>query len=222
MAKRPNYAAVVLILLVSIAITCWAHTRETIASAGSSLASLPKQIGDWSGDGRPLHFDKISLEGWNIKAKDSLKRVYVDSYGTPIELMVIYKGHDRRSWHVSEMCFSGSGYNVKQSTIKIPYGGRNIDAVKLFVEEPNTGSQSISVYFFAQGANSEHNFTLQQLKMALNRLHPSRDGWAYIRATSPVRISEKDTEDKIRQFFAVSSEKIIRSLTAPANHPSVK
>lgn len=221
MAKRPNYSAVVLILLASIAITGWAQTRESIAPAGSDLASLPKQIGSWSSDSSSVQLDKQSLEGWNIKTKDSLKRVYVDKYGTPLELMVIYKGNDRRSWHVSEMCFSGSGYNVKQSTTIIPYAGRNIDAVKLFVEEPNSGSQSVSVYFFAQGTHTEYNFTIQQLKMALNRLHPSRDGWAYIRVTSPVLISEKDTESKIREFFAAASEEIVRALSA-SNHPSVE
>ncbi|MGI6296553.1 MAG: exosortase C-terminal domain/associated protein EpsI [Armatimonadota bacterium] len=217
MAKRPNYAAVVLILFISIAITCWAHTRESIAPAGSDLASLPAQIGSWTSSGKPLQFDKQSLEGWNIAAKDSLKRVYVDKYGTPLELMVIYKGNDRRSWHVSEMCFSGSGFNVKQSTAKIPYAGRKIDAVKLFVEEPNSGAQSVAIYFFARGAHTEHNFTVQQLKMALSRLHPSQYGWAYVRATSPVLISEKDTEDKIRKFFAAASKEIVRSLTTSSN-----
>lgn len=222
MAKRPNYAAVVLILLASIAITCWAHTRGAISQADSNLASLPKHLGSWTSDDRPIEFDKQSLEGWNVKTEDSLKRVYIDDYGTPAELMVIYKGHDRRSWHVSEMCFSGSGFNVKQSTIKIPYAGRDISAVKLFVEEPNTGLQSVSVYLFAQGAHTEYNFTVQQLKMVLNRLHPSREGWAYIRVTSPVLISEKDTEDKIRRFFAAASEDIVRSFTAPEKRLSVE
>ncbi len=213
--RRPNYVAVALMLLLTIVITYWAQTRPPIVLVRSNLASLPASIGTWRTEDSSVGLDKDSLEAWGVSRDEAIKRVYIDEDGTPLELLVIYKGQNRRGWHVSEMCFGGSGYNVKQETTRISYAGADHSAVKLVVQDPNNGLTSLSVYFFAEGPDTESNFAVQQLKMAANRLRPSEYGWAYVRATSPVIVSEQVTEDKIRSFFATVSDSLFAALTTP-------
>lgn len=220
--RRPNYIAVILIIVAAIVISYWVQTRPPITLPGINIESLPTEMGQWVSDGPSRAFDKQSLEGWNITAKDALKRVYLDQEGSPVELMIIYKALDRREWHLSEMCFGGSGYNVKQDITTVTYDGSQSSAVKLLVEDPNTGFKTVSIYLFAQGPNTESSFAKQQLKMALCRIRPSKYGWAYIRVTSPELISEEHTEQKIRDFFAAASTPIRKALTTSGSRVTSK
>ena len=214
MAKRsPNYILVVLMLLVSTGITYWARTRPTIIPTGADLASLPTHIGEWSRDGNDWTPGKDVLGGWIVDAKDFLTRTYTNRDGSSISLMVVYKGGDRRGWHVSEACFMGAGYNVEQSITNVQYAGRNASAVKLIAANPTEGTKDISVYLFARGRQTESNFAKQQMAMALMRLKPSKYGWAFVRVTSSVTTSEEDAMRNVREFFQAASGPLVKALT---------
>lgn len=218
MAKRtPNYILVVLMLMGSIAVTYWAHARPYIAPLGADLRSLPVRIGDWSRSGDDWTPDEETLNGWIVEPKDFLSRTYVTDDGASVNLMVVYKGFDRRGWHLSEMCFSGSGYNVAQTRTRVFYGGRDVSAVKLVAENPNDNSEEIAVYLLARGRETESNFARQQVSMALTRLRPSRYGWAFIRVTTPVTGSRTEALRQIRRFFKDASSPLERALTTPPN-----
>lgn len=213
MAKRsPNYVLVLLMLVVATGITYWARTRPLIVLAGADPASLPSHIGQWAREGKDWKPDKEVLDGWLIRPDNFLSRDYIGLDGTRATLMVVYKGADRRGWHLSEMCFSGSGFNVTQSVTIVPYAGHDASAVKL-VAEDSSGTKQISVYLFAQGQRTESNFAKQQMAMALSRLRPSKDGWAFVRVTSQVVTSEEDTMKHIREFFGVVSIPLVKALT---------
>jgi len=214
MAKRtPNYALILVLFALSTCITYWARTRPVIAAANARLDSIPTAVGEWAREGKDYTPGKDVLDGWLVTPDNFLSRTYVDEYGTQMVLMVVYKGRDRRGWHLSEMCFSGSGYNVEQSTTTVPYAGRDIDAVKLVAEDQNFGDQQVAVYWLAQGRETESSFWKQQAQMALSRLRPSTVGWAFIRVTSPVMISEEETMDRIRDFVRVISGPLLGALT---------
>ncbi|MHB9036656.1 MAG: exosortase C-terminal domain/associated protein EpsI [Armatimonadota bacterium] len=215
MVKRPpNYCLVLIILVISTAITYWAHSRPPVSLAKANLDSLPVSIGKWHTDGPDGDPGKDVLSGWLVSRENFLMRDYVDDNGDRVSLMLVFKGHDRRSWHLSEMCFSGSGYNVTQTRTTIPYAGENASAVKLFAEDANTGSKVISVYWLAQGKHAEANFAKQQLTMALARLHPSNEGWAFIRVTSDVLESEEETMKQIRSFIRSASDPLLHALAS--------
>jgi hypothetical protein len=216
MAKRsPNYIAVLLMLVVATGVTYWARTRPPIVPIGADLALLPVHIGEWSREGNDLDPGKDVLGGWIVDAKDFLTRTYVAPDGSSMSLMVVYKGADRRGWHLSEMCFSGSGYNVTQSVTTVPYAGHNASAVKLVAVNPTEGTKDISIYLFAQDRRTESNFAKQQMSMALSRLRPSKYGWAFVRVTSSVTTSEEDTMRGIREFFRAASGPLVKALTTP-------
>lgn len=216
MAKRaPNYCLVLCMFLVALGITYWARTRPALALNKVDVHAFPKTIGKWNASGSDEKLPKEVLGGWGVSAKDFLARNYTDDQGEHINLMVVYKGRDRRNWHLSEMCFSGSGYNVAQSRTDIPYGSAS-SAVKLVAEDPNSGTKEIALYWFAQGAHGESNFLKQQLDMALTRVRPSKQGWAFVRVVSPVTISEEDTIRMLKDFIKNASDPLVTSFSRGA------
>ncbi|MGC8862915.1 MAG: exosortase C-terminal domain/associated protein EpsI [Armatimonadota bacterium] len=214
--RTPDYKAVILMFLAATVVTYWARTRPPIAPTRANLSSLPARLGEWTSAGRNSPPDKQVLEGWFVGPEDFLSRTYIGPEGDAIGLMVVYKGLDRRGWHLSEMCFSGSGYNIRQSTTRLPYAGRTISAVKLDAVDPLTDAREIVVYFFAQGEHAESSFLKQQISMALSRLRTPRHGWAFVRLTSPVTYSEAQTMKQIRRFLSVASVPLVRALTGAA------
>ncbi|MEN6355768.1 MAG: exosortase C-terminal domain/associated protein EpsI [Armatimonadota bacterium] len=213
MAKRtPNYCLVLILLVISTGITYWARSKPPVLPVSADLASVPRHIGVWRADGPDVEPTKDALEGWLVVKKDFLIRDYVDDYGNQINLLMVYKGQDRRGWHMSEMCFSGSGYNVTQTRILVPYAGHKSPAVKLVAVDTNTRSKVISVYWMAQGRHAESSFAKQQFSMALARMHPSKEGWSFIRVTSGVYGSEEETMTYIRNFIRSASDPMIRAM----------
>lgn len=211
--RAPNYALVLILLIISTAVTLWANSRPPIIISNADLSLVPLQIGDWKKTGNDVPPDKDVLNGWIIKPKNILERDYVNSQGKRVSLMLVYKGLDRRGWHLSEACFSGSGYNVTQSTTRIPFGGVEANAVKLVADEMQANTKLISIYWFARGNQAESNFARQQATMAFSRLNPPKNGWAFIRVTSVVDSSEEDTLSTIRDFIKSSSASLITSIT---------
>ncbi len=215
MAQRtPNYTLVFVLLLASVAITLWAHTRPPVVISTADLGSLPAQIGNWQKSAPDGVLGKDVLDGWGVTAQNFLMREYADPDGNVVSLMLIYKGLDRRDWHLSEMCFSGSGYNVHQSTTTVPYAGTKAGAVKLVAEDFRLGVKVISVYWFAQGARAESDFVKTQASLALSRINPPKDGWAFIRVSSDVTSSEEDTMRQIRDFVKSASDPLLECLTS--------
>lgn len=215
--RAPSYSLVLILLIMSTAVTIWAHTRPPIVISSADISQMPSQIGDWKKAGNDTAPDKEVLGGWMIEPKNILERDYVDSQGKRVSVMLIYKGLDRRGWHLSEACFSGIGYNVTQSITKIPYGGAESDAVKLVAEEKQTGTKLISIYWFARGSHTESNFARQQAQMAFSRLNPPKNGWAFIRVTSAVEGSEEETMSAIRNFITSASPSLVACITSSKN-----
>ncbi len=221
MAKHsPNYVLVALMLLFSTGLTYWARTRPPVVPIGADLALLPAHIGGWSRAGVDVAPGDDVLEGWGVGANNFVDRNYTNSDGLSMSLMVVYKGLDRRDWHLSEMCFTGSGYNVTQSRTEVPYAGRSASAVKLLAVDPIAGTREISVYLFAQERRTESDFVKQQMSMALSRLRPPKYGWAFVRVTSPIVTSEEDTMRQIREFFRAASGPLIKALTTEPRRPA--
>jgi EpsI family protein len=222
MPKRsPNYILVIVMLVAAMCLTYWARSQPVTKLNPADLSSLPTTIGAWTKNGDDASPDEDTLKGWEIKSQDFLKRTYLGPDRVPMELLVIYKGLGRRGWHMSELCFTGSGYNVTQSYTNVPYAGRSVRAVKLLAQQ-NGSSPMIAVYMLVQGKAVESNFMKQQVRMALGKLHPSKDGWAYVRVTSPVVGSEEGTMKSIRGFLSAASDPLLKALTGSGERASTR
>jgi EpsI family protein len=216
MPKRsPNYFLIIVLLLAATAVTYWAQARSPVALTSADVHSLPTTLGHWTRQGEDGKTSKEVLEAWGVTKDNFLTRSYADPEGNRVELMVVYKGLDRRGWHLSEVCFSGSGSNVKQSVTRIPYAGRSAPAVQLVAEDTNTSAKVVAIYLFARGKHTEASFARQQGSMLLSRVRPARDGWAFVRVTGQVVTSEADALKNIRDFFDVASGPLVKALTCP-------
>lgn len=211
--RAPNYLALVIMLSVAAGTTYWARTRPATALVKADLKSIPAIIGDWEQVGPDGKQDRDVLDGWLVTADNFLTRDYASPDGAALELMVVYKGCDRRSWHLSEMCFSGTGFNVNRNYTDVSFGGRKARAVELAATNKNTGRTMIALYFFVQGEHVEASFARQQAAMALARLRPSKYGWAFVRVTAEVVSSEQETLSELRRFIAGASGPMIEALT---------
>ena len=220
----PKYICVIILVIISAAVTYWAVSRPPIVLGELQSETMPPAIGEWvvPEDG-VAEISKDSLEGWMAQKKDFLYSRYyreVDNDETMtmiddiVDLMLIYKGNERRGWHVSEMCFSGSGYNVTQSTTTIPYGGNeNSPAVKLVAINPATGRGLVALYWFANGKRSEANFWKQQGEMVMTRLTRPENGWAFMRVTSPIKFSENETTEVLKDFIRDASDDLVKRVS---------
>ena len=211
--RAPNYLALVIMLSVAAVITHWAGTRPAMALVRADLRSIPATIGRWEQVGPDVKQDRAVLDAWLVTADDFLTRNYASPNGSALELMVVYKGYDRRGWHLSEMCFSGTGFNVDRSYTDISFAARKAQAVQLVAANKNTGHSVIALYLFAQGGRVEASFAKQQAAMALARLRPSKYGWAFVRVTAEVVSSEQETLGQLRRFLAEASGPMIEALT---------
>lgn len=222
MPKRtPNYVLVLALFIISCCVTYWARTRPQLVLVDADLKSLPTTIGAWTRDGADIDVGDEVRAGWSVTPDKFLNRPYIDRNGNRVTLMVVYKGRDRRAWHLSEMCYSGSGYDVSQGPTDIPYNGADVTAWKLVAEDKTTGTKDVAVYWFAQGDKTEVSFLKQQKDMALSRLSHSRYGWAFVRVTSSVVSSEDEALNTIRQFTKAASGPLVASLTGrQASTPS--
>ncbi len=217
MANRtPNYRLILVMLVAAAAVTYWAKVRSPVPLTGADIHSLPTTLGHWHRAGPDAKVSDGVLDGWCVSKGNFLVRTYADPEGNRVELMVVYKGLDRRGWHLSEVCFTGSGSNVRQSVTHVPYAGRMQPAVKLMAEDPNTGTEVIAVYAFARGDHAEASFVKQQWSMLLSRIRPPKDGWAFVRVTTDVDVSEEDALKSIRDFFGAASGPLVRALTRPS------
>ena len=215
MAKRsPNYFVVLLLLAVATVITYWARSRPPVIIAGADLKSLPTVLGRWTRQGLDGKADKSVRGGWIVTQDHFLMRYYSSPEGGNVELFVVYKGLDRRGWHLSEMCFTGSGYNVSQSLTEVPFAGRTVSAVKLVAVYPDTASKQVAVYLFVCGKRTESSFLKQQTSMALSRLRPPKCGWAYVRVATTALGSEADALKDIRGFLRVASAPLAKALSS--------
>jgi EpsI family protein len=212
--RAPNYIAVIIMLLAAATITYVVRCRPAMAISGADLKYLPKQMGEWIQAGPDRQQSKTVLDAWYVNADNFLTRTYTNPDGAVVDLMSVYKGSDRRGWHLSEMCFNGTGFNVTRSYTAIPFAGKSAQAVKLVALNKNTGHKIIALYVFVNGKHVEASFAKQQIAMALARLRPSKYGWAFVRVTGDVISSEQETIDQLRKFLAAASGPLGDALTS--------
>lgn len=172
MPKRtPNYVLVFLMLAFAAAVTYWARSRPSQVEVDAHLGGIPAAFGKWAQVGKDVAPGQEVLDAWAVHKGEFLSRTYTDDLGNRLQLMVVYKGKGRRDWHLPELCFRGSGYEiVSETTTTVPYAGRNVKAVKLIGQ--GESARQIIVYWFAAGPKAESNFSRLQLSMALSRIRP--------------------------------------------------
>lgn len=208
--RTPKYVVVFLMLVFTAAVTYWVNSRPLKVLFDADLDSIPTRIGKWNGEDMEITAEVANA----LDADKVLNRNYInDNAEDMMQLLVVYRKYGRRGFaHRPEMCYPAAGWEiVSKSYTTVPYGGHDVQAVKIVAQKDYV--KDIIVYWFASGQEMEANFVKQQLKMAMDRLHTQKYGWAFIRINSPVTVSEENTVENIRSFIKEASDPLMSTLT---------
>ena len=184
----------VLVLLTLAAVLTILSLRQGDRPAPhADVTRLPTRLGAW----RMTGSETTDPAQWGLSASDlaalSLdswtQRSYTDTRtGRQIVLLLEYRRLGRGAFnHRPEACYPASGYVLTgRHTVPIAYDGSVQNAVTLTADYNGAQGRSHQtlLYWFACGHRTETNFWTQQFQMALGRLSPDTNGWAFVRLTS--------------------------------------
>ena len=182
--RSPNYIAVIVMMAVALAGSILFARRPDNVSASADVRQIPARAGDWK------LVEDVALDANTMKqilADSYVSREYANSKGQQVQLLVVYRRYGRREFaHRPELCFPAAGFSVrKNEDATLYWAGRDVPVKYMTAFAPNLPETAIT-YFFASGKRTEENFLRQQWKMAFERLLPNKNGWTFLRLTSPV------------------------------------
>lgn len=172
--------------------------RQPEVKFDPTLESLSMDIGEW-------HGQEVQVDAGSRKAMGAdrvLCRYYTDSRtGEQVSLLIVCRKHGRREFaHRPELCYPAIGWEItSRGYTHIPYAGRDVRA--RVVEAERDDNVVLVTYWFVSGRRAEANYIWQQAKMALDRLHTQRYGWAFIRVDVMATGGREEALNHTRAFM---------------------
>ncbi|MFM7320192.1 MAG: exosortase C-terminal domain/associated protein EpsI [Armatimonadota bacterium] len=196
----------------------WFGLRPPARAIPADVTRVPRSVGAWRAVA-DIPDDPTTLK--QIEADSHIHRRYVRSDGQVVDFMVVYRRYGRREFaHRPDQCYPAGGFvGVRQDMTTVPWAGRMDPAVHWLFDGRNvlrgdggTGVPMTTVtYLFVSGNRSESNFMKQQLWMALERLMPNKNGWTFLRLSSP-RVTTDAEALAAQQDFLRAFEGPVRSV----------
>ena len=202
----------------------WLGSRPPVQATPADVQQIPRAVGSWKAVA-DVPADDATLK--QIAADSHVNRRYAREDGQLVDLLVVYRRYGRREFaHRPDQCYPAGGYvGVRQSTTTLPWAGRNdpaitwlFDGTHVLRADGGSGVPMTTVsYFFVSGNRSESDFLRQQIWMALERIMPNKNGWTFVRLSSP-RVTTDDDALAAQQDFLRTMEGPIRKVitTDPA------
>jgi EpsI family protein len=221
---RPRRAAPALAVLALAALLCLLGLHAgNLAAPHADVTLLPTSFGAWVMTGSektdPTH---LALDA-NVAATLALDSYTNRNYFNPVtnqhvQMLVEYRRMGRGSFnHRPEECYPAAGYTLTGRTVTpITYGGRPAKALTCVADYNGTQGQDhqVLLYWFATGHRVVSNFFLQQVEMALGRLQPSQNGWAFVRVIDQCHPGQEAAAlSAEKDFVQQASPAIIQSIT---------
>lgn len=192
-----RYVITALLTIGTACLSGFISQRQADVGFSARLDTLPMRVGPWMG--QDVRMDAGTRNA--LSADSLLLRVYTHSTTRrQIGLLIVYRKYGRREFaHRPELCYPAAGWEiVRKAYTKMPYAGRDVTA-RLVVAEKGGSRESIA-YWFASGHRTEANYVKQQARMALDRMHKHRYGWAFVRTNIPEACGRTEAVDLTREF----------------------
>lgn len=190
------------------ALSFWLSVRPPARAIPADVTRIPVAAGPWKSLGE-IPSDAETMK--QIEADSHIHRRYVRADGQVVDFMVVYRRYGRREFaHRPDQCYPAGGYvGIRQDVTTLPWAGRMDRAVHWLFDGRNvqrgdggTGVPTTTVtYLFVSGNRSESDFMRQQLWMALERLMPNKNGWTFLRLSSPRVTTDADALEAQRDFL---------------------
>jgi EpsI family protein len=203
-------AAVVISLLLGTAAYAARSTGAEVRVDRDPLASLPLQLGSWTGrDSAPFRDDVITQLG----VDDYISRQYAGAGGPPIGVYVGYYASQRQgdTIHSPQNCLPGAGWlPVESGYATVQTGGGPIRINRYVIQK---GLERQVVFYWYQGrgrvvANEYANKLGLMLDAA--RLHRTNGG--LVRLISPVATTAEAATADLARFTAILFPHLSRHL----------
>lgn len=217
MAHRgaPNTVGVIVMMTAALVASVLFGRRPELQAATADVKTIPQQAQGWKSQG-DVELDENTMK--QILADSYVSRQYTNPAGQVVQLLVVYRRYGRREFaHRPELCFPAAGYEItKKNNETLPYGGRQVPVKYLTATRPGARDETIT-YFFASGKKTEEDFLQQQMWMAFERLAPNKNGWTFIRLTSPTMTTPEDALAAQKEFMQALAPGIETAITTDNN-----
>lgn len=141
------------------------HIDEVVSSR---YTQFPMSFGDWKGKDEAVDPKTFQI----LETKNLLSRVYENSNGDRVSLLLVGSRTDRRVAHPPEVCFLGSHYMVldkKESELTLDSRKLKVREFKAKSKNQNYFDQHV-MYLYQVGERYTTNYYEQQLQFAWDRL----------------------------------------------------
>ena len=129
---------------------------------------FPFQIGEWRGKEAPVEERTYEI----LETRNVLSRLYENTSGEEVYLLLVSSHRDRRVAHPPEVCYLSSNYFIShESEDNIAIQGKSLP-VKVFEAkgEKDPNLHEFVLYVYKVGEQFTTNYYAQQLRFAMDRL----------------------------------------------------
>lgn len=209
------------LLLVAAVLALWGLRQGDRPAPHADVTTLPSAFGPWQLVASEKTHEQLAFTGEIAKALDLdsyTQRVYRNAQtDREVYLLLEYRRVGRGAFnHRPEACYPAAGISLSDRRIvPMDYGGRPQNAVSYVGDFSGSESKThhALLYWFGTGARTETNFWRQQVQMALGRLHPEENGWAFARLTCETAPGDEAGALAAEQdFVRLASPDLIRAI----------
>lgn len=188
---------IVVLFLAGAAVLLQSRSNSEQIPASEPLSSLPRVIGDWTGN--DLHIDQESLNV--LGAGSFLSRVYEqDADSPPIDLFVGYFPTQRTgvSIHSPMNCLPGSGWAFQSSRYLnlVDTAGRSHRVGEYIVT--NGDDRQFVIYWYQAHGRSIANEYVAKLYLVIDAMKMNRTDGALVRVATPISPLEGQAQARMR------------------------
>jgi EpsI family protein len=193
-------AVIVALALVGVGAMVDVASRRQVAAPRSSLATLPRAIGDWHGtDAVPLADDVVATLG----VDDYVNRRYVRS-GLPVAAYIGYYADQRSgdSIHSPRNCLPGAGWEPTASgVVQLPTPQGSVVVSRY--EIAKGGDRQVVLYWYQGRGRVVAGEYANKAWLMLDAARVGRSDGGLVRLIAPVVTSPADSVRELSAFAAL-------------------
>lgn len=192
-------AMIIIISLVVAAIFIGEATTTEAVRIREPLSRMPLQVGKWEGQPAEEISNQILAK---IGVDEYLSRFYINPGRAPVHLYIGYYASQRQgdTIHSPKNCLPGAGWlPVRSNRVMIPVAGRDPIEVNQYVIQKGLEKQVVLYWYQSHGRVIASEYWAK-IYLVIDAVRMNRTDGALVRVISPVRDSEKTTEQHAIDF----------------------